>query len=89
MTSFMKCGHQSNSTTAQGKPACAICIGITPNAEIEGDVPDLTGRVAICSYCSKTETSRVTLPFWEYGAMIRGKKHLNMDSYYCGCRGWD
>ena len=104
-TPMMKCGHAANATnTATGKPSCAICAGLTPDALIVDDAPpDLTGRAARC---------------WHYGQRAPGKCESNYgtrlgqvclaeqpsspglpffearpgephDRFYCGCWGWD
>ena len=80
---MMKCGHAANATH-DGKPICAICFGITPDAEIIADTaPDLTGRKARCKYCSEVRDSKASLPFFEY------RPKQKTDSFYCGCRGWN
>ena len=83
MTQMMKCGHSANATDADGKPCCAICIWLDPNAQIVDDAPpDLTGRFATCYGHSKVPSSS-NLAFF--------KHHPNKveDEYYCGCMGWD
>lgn len=80
----MKCGHSANATNGKGEPSCVICTGITPLAEIvDDDIPSLEGRVAKCPYCKDTVESSYNLAFFAYN------KNSNVDSYYCGCRGWD
>lgn len=80
---MMKCGHAANATH-NGKPVCAICFGLTPDAEIVADTaPDLTGRKAECRYCNCKADSNENLPFFKY------RPKQKTDSYYCGCRGWD
>lgn len=80
---MMRCGHAANATH-NGKPVCAICFGITPDAEIIADTaPDLTGRKARCTYCGHETDSRENLPFFEY------RPNAEYDSFYCGCGGWD
>lgn len=47
---MMKCGHAANAT-CDGKPSCAICAGLTPDALIvDASPPDLTLRAARCHY---------------------------------------
>lgn len=67
MTPLMKCGHAANATdNLTGKPCCAICVGLTPNADEAAEAqPDLTGRTARCS-CKNTAPSSTSLPFFEY-----------------------
>jgi hypothetical protein len=89
---MMKCGHAANATSG-GKPACAICM----TTETATTQPDLTGRVARCSYPrpgkygdTDYKTAHTTgvpsstnLPFFAY------QPDLECDSFYCGCWGWD
>ena len=83
MTTMMKCGHAANATRG-GKPVCVICYGISPGAdEVDESPPDLTGRVAKCTSCSRTAPSRTSLAFFAH------RPDAEMDSYYCGCWGWD
>ncbi len=78
----MKCGHVASAKNQDGKPSCPICIGIKPGAEeVEETLPDLKGRIAVCAYCKSTRPSDLSLAFFEMGS--------TMDSFYCGCRGWD
>jgi len=61
-------------------PSCIThdCIEVAPAA------PDLTGRVATCGLnCKSQRPSSLDLAFFEY------RPNREMDSYYCGCRGWD
>jgi len=81
---MMKCGHAANATNEKGEPCCAICLGLTPCAEIPVDTPDLTGRKAKCTICGEEEPSSINLPFFEYLG-----PEFDYDYYYCGCRGWD
>lgn len=63
----MKCGHTTSATNTEGKPVCPICAGITPNAYIiEENIPNLTGRIASCTFCGKKRESDFNLPFFEY-----------------------
>ena len=80
---MMKCGHAANATDSDGKPSCAICIGIPPGArEINEHPPDLTGRMAECS-CHRKVASSTQLPFFE------ALPDKLCDRFYCGCRGWN
>ena len=57
---LMKCGHSAQGVRhLKGKnaeilgetiPACIICAGLTPDAYIIAEEPDLTGRKARCTY---------------------------------------
>lgn len=83
---MLACGHASNAVGADGAPACAICVGIHQDARTVVPEPDLTGRVAHCSYfssCRHEQPSRMTLPFFEH------QPDRPYDRYYCGCWGWD
>jgi hypothetical protein len=84
MPPLMKCGCVASGTDANGKPVCVACAGINPGAYEVNDAPtDLTGRVAVCSSCGSTVPSSTNLPFFEY------RPHMERDSFYNGCRGWD
>lgn len=81
---LLKCGHAANATTEDGKPCCAICIGISDGAtEVEEKQPSLKGRQAKCSYCRTIVKSSLSLAFFEHRPDDR------FDDFYCGCRGWD
>lgn len=82
---YMKCGHFTTARDARtGRYVCPICVGFTLDAEIvEDNLPDLTGRKAMCPYCKTIVDSSFDLPFFNY---LPDKKY---DSFYCGCRGWD
>jgi hypothetical protein len=81
---LLKCGHAANATTEDGRPCCAICIGISEGAqEVAEKQPDLKGRRAKCTYCMKTIESSLSLAFFEH------RPHDDHDDFYCGCRGWD
>lgn len=82
-TVAMQCGHTANATSSDGKPACAICVGIHPGATEPGPPSDLTGRTARCAYGGIAVPSNASLPFFEHRP---DKPH---DLYYCGCFGWD
>lgn len=62
---MMKCGHAANATNKSGKPICAICHGLTPDAQIVVEPPNLTGRIAKCG-CGNEKPSSLDLPFFEY-----------------------
>lgn len=78
---LMKCGHAANATT-EGKPCCAICIGIDAGAEEIAETPNLEGRKSKCG-CGKVISSNMNLPFFEY---CSDKEY---DHYYCGHGGWN
>ena len=79
---MMKCGHAANATS-EGKPACAICVGINPGALEIATQPELAGRKSKCSYCKRERESSSDLPFFEH----RPKDAF--DRHYDGCRGWE
>ena len=101
----MKCGHIANSIDGGGNPCCAICGGLTPNARIvEEEIPNLKGRLAKCGECGHIKPSDFDLPFFEYcgrgsrydlNTLYHYREEfcklggLDLDSYYCGCRGWE
>jgi len=78
---MMKCGHLSTGTSNE-KPCCVVCA---PTAEAFEVVqpPELKGRKAVCSCCGREKPSTTDLPFFGYCPDIA------VDTYYCGCRGWD
>ncbi len=82
---LMKCGHAANATNGRGLPSCAICAGLTPDAEQIAETPDLTGRMASCftQRCKSFVPSSLDLPFFEY------RPDKAEDKFYCGCLGWD
>ena len=100
---MMKCGHSANATH-NGKPACAICAGISDgkNMIIDDCPPDLSMRRARCSYYGSTPKGRL-----HEGSCKRGEPCLcerpsspdlaffeycpgkPYDMFYCGCWGWD
>lgn len=79
---MMKCGHAANSRS-NGKPSCVICAGITPDAYIVANAPNLEGRFAKC-FCGKTEPSSTDLAFFEFRGegSERAKKQCQNCSYY-------
>jgi len=80
---MMKCGHAANAEDENGNPVCVICAGITPDAYVVAEMPDLSGRRAKCVYCERKVQSSTDLPFFEY------RPNEEFDIYYCGCYGWD
>lgn len=96
MRQMMKCGHSANANRVllggERVPSCAICAGLTPNAEIVIETPDLTGRKARCSYfgsshggktCDGEVDSSPDCAFFEH------KPDAEYDRFYCGCWGWN
>jgi hypothetical protein len=81
---MMKCGHTPNAKDVHGNPVCVICIGINPLAEeIDTSPPSLEGRIARCNTCGSQRESAYNLPFFQ---KLDTK---NIDTFYCGCYGWD
>lgn len=87
MDPMMKCGHRANAKNMEtGLPVCAICIGIGSGGDVVDDSPpDMTNRMATCSYGCKTppRPSTDNLAFFEH------RPDKDTDVYYCGCYGWD
>ena len=93
MGTLMKCGHSTKAVRmGTDIPVCAICLGITPDAEVvEDSPPDLSGRRAKCTYrtrrdgtlCTSEQDSSSELAFFEH------RPDKPNDAYYCGCWGWD
>lgn len=71
------CGTRMMAVDSDGKPACPICIGISPDSGIpvEVEVPN----TAKCVYCGTEAEASDRLPFYS----------ARDNTYYCGCRGWD
>lgn len=79
---MLKCGCRAvGSIEAADGSRVPYCV--THNCTELAPDPDLTGRRAKCPYCKNTRESSTTLPFFQYRA------EAELDSYYCGCRGWD
>lgn len=97
---MMKCGHAANATR-EGEPVCVVCIGVDPGATVIDTAPDLTGRVARCSYAKgKGDRHRgggqyavsefdSTRPSSTNLAFFKAQPDQAEDSFYCGCWGWD
>jgi hypothetical protein len=80
---LMKCGCVALATNAKGKPICPIHAGLTLAAEqVDESPPSLTERMAQCTYCKSRRPSDFSLPFF-------ARREGELDSFYCGCRGWD
>lgn len=81
---LMKCGHTAQGVK-NGKPVCAICIGIKEGAETPDEKQiNLENRTAKCCYGNHGhKPSNLNLPFFEH------RPTKDTDEYYCGCHGWD
>jgi hypothetical protein len=44
---------------------------------------EINDRKAKCLYCEQLSKTNPILPYFE------AKEHEPLDTYYCGCRGWD
>jgi hypothetical protein len=103
-TPMMKCGHAANATDQEGKPCCVICAGIDPGYNQIVQSPDLTGRMAKCSYYGSIPSGRNHSSNYgcEYGKPCLCKQPSStdlpfftqhpdreFDEFYCGCWGWD
>src|SRR5215467_7499998 len=78
---MMACGHAANAVDMKtGQPVCAICVGLTADAQVTATAPDLTGRRARCT-CGKSVPSKLTLAFFEYRGV--GSKSAD-ESCVCG-----
>jgi len=78
---MMTCGHAANAKRwAEG--TWVDCCGICSCVEV-AETPDLTGRVAKCSYGGKPVPSSTDLAFFKH------RPDQEFDEYYCGCFGWD
>lgn len=84
---LMRCGCVATATDTQtGRPVCVVHAGLTPDADIPAEAPDLTGRRARCAYysgCGVERDSSLDLAFFEY------HPEQPYDTFYCGCHGWD
>ena len=82
---LMKCGCVALGVDMDtGLPVCPVHAGLTPDADkIEDNLPDLTGREAVCCHCGARKPSNLGLPFFEY------RPKASADSFYNGCRGWN
>lgn len=84
MTALMGCGCAANATDSDGKPVCAVHLGINAGAEQVAEAPNLKGRRAKCCYrCGSESDSNLNLAFFEH------RPNQEFDSYYCGCWGWN
>ena len=105
MPPMMKCGHAANAVNARaGAPSCAICAGLTPDADAIDDAPpDLAGRTARCAHygqvpagrlhesnygCRRGETCLCERPSSPELPFFAHQAGQPHDSFYCGCWGW-
>lgn len=84
MNILMQCGCRSNGMSVDGHPVCVTHAGIAPGWDkVAEPAPTFTGRTAICGDCGRIVPSSVDLPFFA------SHPGLEMDTFYCGCRGMD
>jgi hypothetical protein len=50
---MMKCGHSANAEDGHGNPACAICAPYPPAYQVWENPPDMSERMARCTYYGK------------------------------------
>ena len=87
---MMACGHTAQAVDAEGRPACAICVGRKPEARRVADSPpDLTGREARCGGAQLRKRCRGPVPSATGLAFFGHRPDAKFDTYYCGCDGWD
>jgi hypothetical protein len=85
MDTLMACGCSANATCKE-QPCCAIhgCL------DVAGELPNLEGRKARCAYgCNHNVASSLSLAFFQYRGPGSPNGERPMDTYYCGCFGWD
>lgn len=90
---LMECGHAANASRGgTGAPACAICAPAEAAYTVAVGEPNLTDRMARCVYapqggprkkCKNEVPSRSELAFFAH------RPDEPLDSFYCGCYGWD
>jgi hypothetical protein len=98
---MMGCGHAANGVKGRlsdpdAKPCCVICAGLHPGADVIVEKPDLSGRMARCTYygtyprplggrqCqSERPSDSPGLAFFEH------QPDKPFDRYFCGCWGFD
>ena len=83
---LMRCGHQANATNTAGEPCCAICAGLTVEAEIPSDA-DMDAlcadRIARCGCgLERPSSDRARLAFFEY--LGPGSSHAADHCRECG-----
>jgi len=63
---FMRCGHTAQAMDQYGYPVCVIDYGITPDALVVDNSPDLSGRMMRCYCNSSPKPSNKNEAFFEY-----------------------
>lgn len=82
MRQMLSCGCAANATDKDGKPTCAIHIGLGHKI-VPVNSPNMAGRIARCSCGNERPSDSDGLAFFQY------RQDSAKDSYYCGCWGWD
>ena len=83
-TVVLLCGHTAMADDRDGNPCCPICDPRDPaSSTVDQAPPTLDGREAVCDYCRRRVVSDWGLPFFGHCPQDE------VDSWYCGCRGWD
>lgn len=80
---LLKCGCSAQATLSYGGSEPKAGCGIHDCTEIDESPPDLTNRIAKCSYGGNPVPSSTRLAFF------RHHPNKEFDEYYCGCWGWD
>ena len=81
---MMKCGCAGQALISiNGGPDKRGC-GLHTCTEVAEPAPDLTGRIATCSYGNHRPVA--SSPHLAFFRCHPDKEH---DEYYCGCYGWD
>jgi hypothetical protein len=79
----MKCGCTALGTISTNHAPPVVGCGLHNCTEIADPPPDLTGRVAYCTYGGNPRPSSFSLAFFKH------EPNQPHDHYYCGCFGWD
>lgn len=77
---MMKCGHAANGyhvVDGERFPACVICAPSPEGTTVDENPPSLEGRTAECSMCHRQVPSKIGLPFFERGGILKSSPHIN------------
>lgn len=76
----MKCGHNADAVTGDGRRCCSKCYRTNPLAlQVSEIQPILIGRKACCQDCNLVTESSIDLAFFEY------RPGEQKDLFFCGC----
>lgn len=78
---LLSCG--CTATAKDGQTGELVCLWHTSKPVEAHEEPDLTNRKARCGQCGKTAPSDLKMPYFKYRA------DQDLDTYYCGCFGWN